>query len=210
MVGILAGMKRTLTVLANEFAVTDRRAVNPRAISLGVSPCIGVALMLNDEFNTAAIGHFFVDAQTRDKPRPALKAYVFDGFVQMLDAMGWKPGMKLRAGIVGGKPCPGKEEKSALLSEFVHKALAMIPNTEIVMDRTMTGKAEDIVADCETGDIHALDPDQEISQLLFDHQDHIDWCVGSYNYYWRQMRLHAANDNPAGSQLLVHPFSRPG
>jgi hypothetical protein len=202
-------MKRTLAVLANEFAVTDRRADHPCAISFGVSPCIGVALMLNDQFNTAAIGHFFVDAQTLGRPRQHLKAYVFDGFVQMLDGMGWKPGMKLRAGIVGGKPCPGKEERSALLSEFVHKALAMIPNTEIVVDRN--GRNEDIVADCETGAIRALEPDSDFSELLCEHMESIDWCFGSYNQFVRQTRLHAAaNDNPAGSQLLPHPFSRPG
>ncbi|HEY8190817.1 MAG TPA: hypothetical protein VIG74_00225, partial [Alphaproteobacteria bacterium] len=95
-------MQRALSVSGNEYAVTDACAKNPRAMTTGVGPCIGVALMLRSTFNTAAVGHFFVHAQTLGNPREALKAYVEDGFLQMLDGLRWQPGQKLRAGIVGG------------------------------------------------------------------------------------------------------------
>ena len=146
-----------IVIHQHEYAITSRitsdskESKYPLLCTVGVYPCVSVAIFCDDEIGTTLLAHFSAHAKGSDEE---VRHHVKDSLDQMLKDADIKSTTNLSFHIMGGNRewSDGKSEK---LASYVKEAIQKTPNATIQEDHLFEG-------------IHQIAVDARTKQVFYD------------------------------------------
>lgn len=145
-------------VLQHAYAITSRTTFDgkpsshPLLYTVGVQPCVSIALCCDDAIGTTLLAHFSAHAKGTDAQ---LRSCVKDSLHRMLKDAGVGDTTSITCGLMGGysKAVPGwKDGRSEKLAAYVVDAIQEIPNATILENRLFEG-VQQMAVDARTQQI---------------------------------------------------------